>query len=222
MQILCVRNSRSRLIRSIFLLVPFKEKYEGVVDYVNLLQEIAIPLVQQNLGDKKLAELKSIWQKESEPIPESASDKERYEIAFRNWLKNWESAYVFTSNRLGEGGSEKFVRAAVEENKRRMGGPAFYMYKFVRAVSPKTAFQMLMKQMTYQYQVFTPLTLSKLDGQSGVMEMSPCKIFDTQACGPFCTVGCQTAFPHLMEEHFKVKVMLEPKGKDCVGYYSKL
>jgi hypothetical protein len=104
--------------------MSFREKFDSVISYTKLLESFALPLVKENKGVEKVAELKSMWQKESEQIPEGSTYEEKYEIAFSNWLKNWQSAYTFVSNQLGEGGAEKFEQAAIEANKRRGAGAA--------------------------------------------------------------------------------------------------
>lgn len=66
--------------------MPFNEKFDAVNNYHKLLESFALPLVKENRGDEKVAELRSIWQRESESIPESGTYEEKYEIAFSNWL----------------------------------------------------------------------------------------------------------------------------------------
>jgi hypothetical protein len=202
--------------------MPFNEKYDGVINYTKVLESFALPLVKENLGDEKVAELKSIWQEESEPVPESGSYEEKYEVAFRNWVRKWQSAYIFASNQLGEGGAEKFEFAAIEENKRRTAGSELQMYRFVRAISRKSAFQTFAKQMAYKFQVFTQLSLSELTGQSAVMKMPHCKILDVEGGDDFCTVGCQKAFPVAVKDLFNVKVTYELKGKSCTATFAPL
>jgi hypothetical protein len=79
-----------------------------------------------------------------------------------------------------------------------------------------------MKQMAYQYQVFTPLSLSELSGLGAVMEIPQCKVLDVEACNDFCTVGCQKAFPVVVKDQFNVEVKFEPKGKSCTATFALL
>jgi hypothetical protein len=79
-----------------------------------------------------------------------------------------------------------------------------------------------MKQMAYQYQVFTPLSLSELSGQGAVMEIPHCKVLDVEGCNDFCTVGCQKAFPVVVKDQFNVKVKFKPKGKSCIATFAPL
>lgn len=202
--------------------MSFNEKYDGVINLTKGLESSALSFVKENLGDEKVAELKSIWQEESEPIPESGSYEEKYEVAFRNWARKSQSAYTFASNQLGEGGAEKFELASIEENKRRTAGFALQMYRFVRAISRKTAFQTFAKQMAYNFQVFTPISLSELTGQRAVIKTPHCKILDVEGCGDLCAVGCQKSFPVVAKDQFNVKVTFELKGKSCTATFAPL
>ncbi len=202
--------------------MPFNKKFDAVIDYHQLLKSFALPLIKKEKGDEKVAELESIWQKESKPIPENGTYEEKYEAAFSNWLQNWQSAYTFASNQIGKDGAEKFERAAIDANERRSAGAALQMYKFIRAISRKTAFQTMIKTMAYQYQVFTPLSLSELSGEGAVMKIPRCKVLDVEGCDDFCTVGCQKAFPVVVKDLFNVKVKFEPKGKSCTATYAPL
>jgi hypothetical protein len=64
--------------------MPYGEKYRSVLDYTKLLEDFVLPPVKDELGDEKLAELKTIWEKEREPIPKSASEEDKYEAAYRD------------------------------------------------------------------------------------------------------------------------------------------
>ena len=73
--------------------MSYDEKYKHILDSAKLLETVALPIVKEGLGDKKVAELKSAWQKQSENIPEGASVEDKYETAFHNLLRNFQSAY---------------------------------------------------------------------------------------------------------------------------------
>jgi hypothetical protein len=195
--------------------MPYDEKYGSVLDYMKLLEDFVLPLVKEDLGDEKVAELKSIWQKESEPIPEGASHKEKYEAAYCNWLRNWASAFNFVSKHLGESGTEKFKHEDAEALKRKNASPALFILRLMRAISPQTAFRTFAKQMAYQLQVFTPFSISELTGHRMVANLPHCKVLDAQGCDDFCIVGCQKISPLWMKNQFNVKMTTERKGKSC-------
>jgi hypothetical protein len=56
--------------------MPYREKFDSVGDLVRILEGFAPHLVKRELGERKLAELRSLWKQESEPIPDDASDKQ--------------------------------------------------------------------------------------------------------------------------------------------------
>lgn len=197
--------------------MPYDKKYQGVLDGVNILETFSLATVRKNLGDQKVEELKEIWKKQSAPIPETASVEEKYQIAYRNWMRNWEMAYNFVSNQLGEEGIEQFKRASVGEWTRRNGGAALQMFKFMRAVAPKTAFKTFAKQMAYQWQaLFTQLSVSELTGNRLVLDVRNCDFLCVEGCTHPCTVGCQQISPVWLKEQFKLEMTLKPQEeKNC-------
>jgi hypothetical protein len=199
--------------------MPYEEKYSGVLDYMKMLNGFVLPIVKKDLGVQKAAELETIWQNETKLIRDDASSEEKFEIAYGNWMRNWTSAYNFVEANLGEKGIEEFKRegerANVEMLKRKAGRPALLLLKLMRAVSPSTAFRTLAKQMSYQLQVFTPLTVPELSGNRLVLDAHPCMVADQTNSGAICTVGCQQIYPHALEEPFGVRLALNPQGKNC-------
>ena len=203
--------------------MPYEQKYKGVLDGEETLKDSALPIVKENLGSEKVAELKSIWQKQSENIPEGASYEEKYEIAFRNWLRNWQSAYNFVNSQLGKRGTEKLENALLKENERKSAGASLSMFKFIRAIAPQTAFRTFGKQIGYKLQALTPLYVSELTGHRMVIEVDHCKFLDVEGCNDPCRVGCMKISPVWFEEQFKVKMSPEPKeGKSCTITFSPL
>jgi hypothetical protein len=195
--------------------MPFEKKYSSALDGMKFVESYVLPFVKENLGDEKLTELKEIWQKESKPIPHDAPYEEAYEIAYGNMLRNWESAYNLVSNQLGVSGTEKLIEAAVEANKRKSAGPALFMLKLIKAISPETAFRTFAKQMAYQLQVLSPFSVSELTGNKMVLEIPHCKCLDVQGCDEFCTVGCQKVYPLWLESQLSIKMTTNRKGNSC-------
>lgn len=202
--------------------MPFEEKYEACLGGTKALEIFGFPIVKEHLGDSKVDELKSIWQKQSEPIPEDASYEEKYEIEYRNWLRNWQSAYDLVRNELGESGTEEFIRRAVDYWEKQSPRAALYMMSFVRAVSPQSAFRTFGKQFAYLWQTFMSYSISEFTGQRMVLAVSHCKTLDTEGCEDTCTVACQKLIPLWLKEQFKVKMTLEPVGKSCTINFTPL
>lgn len=155
--------------------MPYREKYDGILLYMDILEGFAPGLVKGELGKAKVDELRDIWKKESEPIPEDASNKDRYEIAYRNFMRNWVSAHNFMREHQGEAGAAKFMRAAIAGWQQRYSGDALLL-RIVGRVSRKTAFRTLAKQLAYKLQVFSPFVVSELNGKHMTLIVNPCKI----------------------------------------------
>jgi hypothetical protein len=196
-------------------IMPYDEKYSSVLDYMKLLDDFVLPLVEKDLGAQKVAELEGIWKNEAQTIREDSSIEEKFEIAYGNWLRKWASAFNFVSDNLGEEGTEQFKHEDVEALKRKASSPALFLLRLMRAVSPQTAFRMFAKQMSYQLQVFTPFSVSELSGNRLVADAHPCKVLDYPESEAFCTVGCQKITPRWLEDQFKVSMATNRQGKNC-------
>jgi hypothetical protein len=195
--------------------MPYSEKYAATLDYMRLLDAFVPPLVQKHLGDEGVAELQRTWQEGLKRIPEDASFEEKYEIAYGNWMRKWSSAFNFVRTHFGEGGVEEFKRADVEALKRKGSGPALFLLKMVRALSPSSAFSMIAKQMAYQLQVFTPFSVSELTGRRAVFNAPRCKILDFPSGEDVCLVGCQSVYPMWLAEQLMVRMKTERQGNSC-------
>lgn len=195
--------------------MSYREKFEEVLNGMKFVEGYVMPFVKEKLGNEEIKSLRGIWEEESERIPEGASDQEKYEIAYRNWLRNWESAYRLVRDNLGEAGIEEFKQAAVEANVRKNAGFSLSLLNFVRSISPQTAFKTFSKTMAYKLQVFSPLSVPELTGQHMVLEIPHCKVLDVQGCDEFCTVACQKIYPTWLEKQFKIKMATDISGKNC-------
>jgi len=202
--------------------MPFKAKYEFCINGAKALEVFGFPLVKERLGDGKLDELKSILQKQSRVIPEDASYEEKYEIAYSNWLRNWQSAYNLVRSELGESGTEEFVRRAVNYWEKQFPRAALYMMNFVRAISPQTAFRTFGKQFAYQWQAYMDFSVPEFSGKRIVLSVPHCKTLDYEGCEDTCTVACQKLIPLWLKEQFKIKMALEPVEKSCTVTFTPI
>jgi len=201
--------------------MPYDEKYSGVLSYMKLLDDNVLSLVEKELGAQKVAELRTFWQNVTQTIPEDATYEEKFNIAYGNWVRKYVSAFNFVSDNLGKNGVEKWKDWAVENLKRKSSSPALFLLKLMRAVTPQTAFRTFAKQVSYQMQVFGPLSVSELSGNRLVVH-SHCKVLDYADSEVLCTIGCQKAFPVALKDVFNVKVTFEPKGKSCTATFAPL
>ena len=195
--------------------MPYDEKYSSMLSFLKLVDDNVLSFVEKELGAQKVAELGTIWQNGIQTIPEEATYEEKYNIAYGNWVRKYVSAFNFVSDNLGENGVEKFKNMSVEAMKRRSSGPALFLLRLMRAVSPQTAFRTFAKQMSYQWQVFTPLSVSELSGNRLVAHANPCKIFDYADSEVCCTVSCQNVTARWLEDQLKLKMTTNRQGKNC-------
>ena len=194
--------------------MPYREKSDSVRDLVKILEGFAPHLVKQELGEAKLAELRSLWKQESEQIPDGASDKDRYEIAYGNFMQNWVTAHTFMVKNLGEIGGRKFVEAAIDGWRKKYSANDLSL-RFIGSLSRKTAFKLLAKRLAYKLQVFSPFSVIELSGNSMILKVNPCKILKTRGGGDFCTLACQNIIPAWLEKEFNVKENKTRVGNDC-------
>ena len=184
--------------------MPYSEKYAKVMDNVKFDESFIVPFVQEHLGDQAVSELKGIWQKGFNPIPEGSPFEEKYEVAYGNWIWLAKNIYLFVRKQMGEDGLKKFERAEVDALIKKNASPALLLLKFIRLFSPGTAFAMTSKQMGYQLQWLTPFTMPESTQNKAVLNIPRCKILDFPDTDDICLVGCQRTYPMWVAEQFKV------------------
>ena len=194
--------------------MPYNEKYQGIVSYMNMVEDFAPHLVKNELGETEEEELLEIWKKESEPIPIDASDKEKYEIAYRNFMRNWVSAHNFMKQHQGEDGGKKFMQAAIGRWYKRYSGDSMRL-KIIGSVSRRAAFRILAKRLAYSMQVFSPFVVTELTGKRMILKVDPCKIIGTPSGTDFCLMACQNIIPVWLERKFNIKMNGARHGPDC-------
>jgi hypothetical protein len=196
--------------------MPYSEKYAKALDTIKVIETFVPPFIQKHLGDAAVAELQSIWKEGAKPIPEGASDEEKYEVAYDNFIWMAKNDLSFVRGHMGEEGIELFKRAEVEALKKENASPALFLLKLIRAVSTSTAFTMTAKQMAYQMQWITPYSVSELSRQRAVYDMPRCKVLDYPDTEDLCAIGCQKIYATWFSEQFKVKQETNRQGNSCI------
>lgn len=195
--------------------MTYGKKYTAVLNYVKLLDSFVLPLIKKHLGNEGIKELNSIWQEKLKEIPHNISDKDRFEIAYSNWLWKWSNAVKFLKEHLGDKGFEEFKRADIEALKQKDPRLKKLILEGIRAVSPALAFSMIERQLTYELQVFSPFVVTELSKERMIIDTQHCKILDHPESIHFCITGCQKIFPEFLAEHLKVKMTIKRHGKSC-------
>ena len=147
-------------------------------------------------------------------IPENASDEEKYEIAYQNFMRKWVGANTLMREYLGDKGTARYMHAAIAAWKQKY---AFYanLLKIVGGLSRDTAFRILSKRLAYQLQVFSPFSVAEQGGKRMVLAVAPCKILKDPNGSSFCVMACQNIIPSWLEAQFNVKMSLTRKGDNC-------
>ena len=195
--------------------MPYSEKYANVLDTIKLDEAFVPAFLQKHLGDQAVAELQSIWREGIKPIPEDASDEEKYEAAYSNFIWIAKSNLSFVRRQMGEDGIEKLKHAEVEALKKENASPALLILKLVRAISPGSAFTMTAKQIAYQMQWITPFSADELTRNRAVFSIPSCKILDFPDIDDICVIGCQSIYPAWFAEQFGVEMKFERQGNSC-------
>lgn len=195
--------------------MSYKDNYKNILGYTKLLAAFIPPLVEKYLGKDGMIEVGKIWQEGLKGIPVNASYKEKYELAYANWMWKWSSAFDFAQTHLGESGVEEFKLADLEALKNKNSGLAMVLLNFIRTLSPGSAFLMIAKQMANEFQVFTPFSISEISKQRAKFNIPKCKILDYKGGESSCTIGCQSIFPMWMAEQLKVNMKTDRQGNSC-------
>jgi len=193
--------------------MPFQEKFDGILGYTKLVENFAQKLAKE-LGELRTSELQSLWKQGTETIPVDASDKDRYEIAYRNFMWTWVSANKFMESHQGEVGTKRYMQAAILAWKKKYSFEAFPL-KILEGISRKTAFKILTRRLAYELQAFSPYTVTELNENRMVLNVAPCKILMDKNGNSFCSMACQNIIPSWLEAQFNVKMDQKRQEQNC-------
>jgi hypothetical protein len=194
--------------------MPVKEKYANLL--ATIKQDSFTPVfIGEKLGQQARQEYEEECRQVAKPIPESASDKEKYEIDYGNWITAGGIAFDFIKKRAGEEGLQEYIRADVEVIKRNNSGSALFLLKLIKSVAPGTAFRMVAKQMAYKLQWLADYMVPELSGSKIVMEIPHCKVLDYPGGEGSCMIGCQKIYEIWLAEQFGLEMKTRRKGYSC-------
>lgn len=200
--------------------MPSKEKYANVMAAIKQASYVS-GFIEKNLGSQALAEYQEESEKGIKPIPENASDEEKYEIAYGNFMRLG-FVFGFVRQRLGEDGLQKLIRTDVDEMKRANASPALVLVKLIKAIAPGAAFTMMAKKIAYNLQWTTPFTVPELSRNRLVMDVPHCKVLDYTGGEDVCVVGCQDIYGLWFAEQFGLELKTERKNSSCIMTVSPL
>jgi hypothetical protein len=194
--------------------MPFKEKYIMVLSNMKI-EEPGIAFIEKNLGKQGVTDLEKEFQKGIKPIPDSATDREKYDLASSNLAWMGGTKYDFVKSRLGEEGVNQCLQVDVGFLKTVTPRPALILMGLIRAISPGAAFTMMVKQMAYKFQYGGPTKLSEFSRNRAVMEVKPCNMLNFPGGEKMC-IFCQRETPVWLREQFKIETKVNRLGNGCV------
>ncbi len=194
--------------------MPVKEKYALLLATVK--QDSFTPdFIEEKLGRQAREEYQEETRKVSKPVPQNASEKEKYDIEYGNWISTGGVAFDFIRQRLGEDGLKQYIRADVEAIKRANASPVFLLLKLIKLVAPGTAFKLMANQMAYKLQWLTDYSVSELSRSKVIMEIPHCKVLDYPGGEVSCVIGCQKIYGIWLAEQFRLDMKTRRKGYSC-------
>jgi hypothetical protein len=200
--------------------MPYKEKYGMVLSNMKI-EGPGMAFIEKQLDKQAVLDLQKEFEKGTKPIPENASDKEKYEIAVSNFSWMGGTKYNFVKNRLGEEGLNQCFRVDVGFLKTITPSPALFFMNLMRAISPGAAFTMIIKQMAYKFQYGGPTSLSELTQHKAVMDVKPCNMLNFPG-GENACIFCQKETPIWLREQFKIETNINMQEKSCSFTFTPL
>lgn len=201
--------------------MPDNEKYHGILDLIDLLRSFAPKFVRERLGGKREGELLKRWEEESEPIPSEAPYQEKYDIAHRNFLRNWITALNFVAEHR-EVSTDEYMKVAIDAWVKREANAALKLRVFRGISSKEAAFEALAKRLVYNLQIFSPFAITELSGDRMVLTAVPCKIRVFRGCDDFCLAACQNIIPISLRKQFNVSMKHKRDGNNCAVTFEPL
>jgi hypothetical protein len=193
--------------------MTFNEKLRNIQKYEKNIRSYTKSLVKDKLGKERLEELETVWNKNSKTIPSNAKDEEKYEVAYKNYLQTYVIGEHFMAKCQGHFGVAEFNRAAINSMRKTGTTSSNVLAKTMMAVTPKTSFQTIAKELAYRLQVFSPFTVDQLDENQMVLTLTPCKIASNSR--DFCNAACQNVIRIWLEAQFNINMVSTIQGPNC-------
>lgn len=197
-----------------FKQMNFNQKLTSILSFTDIVEQFAPHIVQSQLGEEKLNELRNLWKQGTQPIPIEAPENEKYEVAYRNFIYKWVSSNDLMRSSKGDRGTAIYMKAAISGWKKKHSRSSF-MLKIIGAISRKRAFQLLSNRLAYELQTFSPFTIAELNEKRMVLDVSPCKIVKDQNGADFCVIACQNIIPSWLEAQYNLKMSTSRQGENC-------
>lgn len=193
--------------------MSFSEKLKSIQRFEKNIRSYTSSLVKDQLGTEKLEELKLLWNKDFQPVPQNATDEEKYDVAYRNYMQTFVIAAQFMARNQGDHGIAEFNRVAIESMKRTGATPSNVLAKTLMTFAPKSSFQTIAKELAYRLQAYSPFTVDQLDENQMVLTLTPCKVASNSQM--FCNDACKNVIRVWLEAQFNLKMVSDTQGTNC-------
>lgn len=196
--------------------MPIEQKVRFVSKSI-AREYVYIPEFFRRYADENaVTQLINDWQRGIEKLDREVSIEERYHVTYGNWIWMSKTVYKNIRNVMGQQGISKFERAEIDEMKKRTSLLMLLVIKVLYAISPQTAFAMVVKSLAYQFQWLTPLELIKINDREMIVKILQCQILDYEDTADLCAVSCQHTYPLWMGEQFRLKMQTKRDGQGCL------
>jgi len=195
--------------------MPDQEKYTMVSDFTRSIDKFALPFFRDQAGEAVEEALIKAWQGGTIAIPDSATDQEKYEIAYENFIWKASKVYELLREELGEESIDQYVQIEIDYLIRENDSLAVKMLSMIKKISPRLAFNLVANQLTYQMQWITPYTIAEKSERKLVLDVAHCKVLDYPNSEDICLIGCQRATTGWVAEQFEVNLDFDRQGQRC-------
>jgi hypothetical protein len=196
--------------------MPCREKFRKAFQAVCSYQDRIPDFITKRLDRQAVVELTSFWQAGIIPVPEHASDKEKYEIAYNNWQWTSRCNLEFIEEQLGKEGLNAYVVEETQNARRALSDIDLAGARFLEVIAPRLGFRTKAEQLLHEMQWMTPLELTTVAKQSLQAQTSPCKMLKTpgmQRQG--CEINCRRVLSGMAAEHCHIRMDFQSQGDGC-------
>lgn len=190
--------------------MPDREKFQRAFGMVRLYQKHVLPFVEERLGYAAMHELRSVWQAAIIPIHENATDKEKYEAAYSNWLWMARCSHDYLADLLQRNEVLEYKRLLLQLYKRQQDNPDLTIY---RMFGNYTA---LVKAWAYEMQWITPIESVTKTKEQFICTVRDCKIRRIAATERVCRVDCLNVGTNLARHVYHLKRTTTQVDHGCI------
>jgi len=201
--------------------ISWKTKYKKAADYSFAFEKNALMLAEKLYGKEKAGIFRQSLNIAKKSIPNDASDEEKYENEFANFVAFEREKFRFFRNEGGDNGLRDLEKSEIAFYKQKFSALAMVM-KLIRMLSPRTAFQVSVKGGIEESQWMNPSFIRELDGDRAVIEIPRCKFIEEENTDDICIIGCQGIHAKANAVTFSLDTKYRVNGKACTAEITRI